>query len=102
MTHHIGEEPELVESDTHARTCRCNDCEEDRGEDYLEPELDDALDAFMDGWKAKVRGRLVMGEKEYQGKWLEMTEKEIAAELMDEVLDMIGYAVFLRYKTENV
>ena len=74
----------------------------DADENYLEPELEDALDNFFTGWKAQVRARLVTGEKEYQGKWMEMTEEETRRELMDEVLDMIAYAVFLRYKTENV
>ena len=68
----------------------------------IDPELLKAVDGFFDGWKEQVLDRLETGEEQYHGRWKEMTETEVLKELMDEVLDMIAYAVFLRSKTETL
>lgn len=64
----------------------------------IDPELQSAVDDFFDGWKARVIDRLEIGESRYHGAWKDMDSEAVAKELMEEVLDMIAYAVFLRHK----
>lgn len=66
----------------------------------LEPELQEATDKFFAGWKERVESRLHVGESQYHGKWHEMDSDQIASELMDEVLDMIAYAIMYRRRLE--
>ena len=65
----------------------------------LSTELQKAVDDFFDGWKGRVVERLEMGEERYHGKWVTMSADQVEKEMMDEVLDMIAYAIFLRHKT---
>ena len=64
----------------------------------IEPELQVAVDAFFDQWKARIVKRLEVGEQRYKGSWKDMTEAQVAAELFDEVTDMIAYAIFFQSK----
>ncbi len=64
----------------------------------LDPVLIQATDDFFEGWKKRVLERLEMGEERYHGKWKSMSPEQVMQELMEEVLDMIAYAIFLRHK----
>ena len=64
----------------------------------IDPELQAAVDTFFASWKGKVEARLEMGEREYHGKWKEMTPSEVVAEFTDELSDMIAYLVFFNWK----
>lgn len=68
----------------------------------LDPELEDALDDFFARWKGRVRERLVAGERRYRDEWKQLSPEALIAELKEELLDMIAYAVmFSRKESEE-
>ena len=65
----------------------------------LDHQLQHAVDEFFKGWKRRVVERLEIGESRYHGAWEDMSPEQVMNEMMDEVLDMIAYAIFYRQKT---
>lgn len=57
----------------------------------LNPELDEAIEVTFDSFKAAAKAKALKGDLDYQGKWLELTERELVQYLMEEFLDLLNY-----------
>jgi hypothetical protein len=64
----------------------------------LDPELEMALDSYLAMLRKKIVERLVIGEREYKGRWKTMSRRELEEYLLEERLDEIAYDAMIAWR----